>query len=223
MADTLQAQNATVNFTVPTEYATFELVEKKSRFMGEIWQVQSEEEAKAHIEATRKKYHDASHHCWCYRVDERVMRYSDDGEPQGTAGQPMLGVFEGEQVAQVCCVVTRYFGGTELGTGGLRRAYSHTAKGSLLASGRSTYLLFQAYSIITPYPLFETVQNFVLEQEGRVVSTDYGVDVEIVVDIPLNKKEVFAKDLVDKTSGQVLLEELEEKSALQVCVLPEPQ
>lgn len=220
--ESLPSQSS-VDFMVPTGYATFELVEKKSRFIGEIWQVPSEEEAKAHIEATRKKYHDASHHCWCYRVDERVMRYSDDGEPQGTAGQPMLGVFEGEKVAQVCCVVTRYFGGTELGTGGLRRAYSHTAKGSLLASGRSTYLLFQKYAIIAPYPLFETVQKSVLEQEGNLVSTDYGVDVELMVEIPLHKKGDFAKDLVDRTSGQVLLEELEETSSLQVCIPPETQ
>lgn len=212
---------AQVDFTVPTAYATFELVEKKSRFIGEIWQVHSEEEAKEKVEAAGKKYHDASHHCWCYRINQRELRCSDDGEPQGTAGQPMLGVFEGEKVEQVCCVVTRYFGGTELGTGGLRRAYSHTAKGALLASGRSTYLLMQECSIIVPYPQFETVQREVEAQGGTILSTDYGVDIELVVSIPLNKKETFGLEVVNKTAGQVLVEELEEKRMLQVCLPPE--
>ena len=100
-------------------------MEKRSRFIGQLWRVETEEEARAHIEEVRKKYHDARHHCFCYVLREgNILRYGDDGEPQGTAGQPMLNVFLKEEVTNAVCVVTRYFGGTLLGTGGLVRAYS---------------------------------------------------------------------------------------------------
>ena len=97
-----------------------------------------QEEARARIEEIRKKHYDARHHCWCYRIREGgVERYSDDGEPQGTAGQPMLNVFQREGVTNVCCVVTRYFGGILLGAGGLVRAYTQSAKDALDAAGIS--------------------------------------------------------------------------------------
>ena len=112
-------------YFVPTGASETELVEKRSRFLGHVWPVESEEEARARIEEIRKKHYDARHHCWCYRIREGgVERYSDDGEPQGTAGQPMLNVFQREGVTNVCCVVTRYFGGILLGAGGLVRAYT---------------------------------------------------------------------------------------------------
>lgn len=202
------------DFFVPSGYGTFELVEKKSRFIGEVWQVQSEEEAKAHLEATRKKYHDARHHCWCYHFDERLLRCSDDGEPQGTAGQPMLNVFVQEKVQEVCCVVTRYFGGTLLGPGGLVRAYSHCAKGALEVAGLSRYEMLGEFSIICPYPLFETVQKLVSEQNGVVSNTDYGVDVELTVQIPLECVGAFLSALTEKTSGQVLAEAVGEVAQL---------
>lgn len=204
------------DFFVPSGYGEFELVEKKSRFIGQVWRVTSEEEAREHIEAVRKKYHNASHHCWCYHFDERLLRYSDDGEPQGSAGQPMLNVFVKEKIREVCCVVTRYFGGTELGTGGLVRAYSHTAKGALEGCGLSRYEIFRESGIICPYPLFETVQKVVSEKKGVIFQTDYGVDVELVVRIPLERNEEFLGELVDKTSGQVLCEDVGEVSELVV-------
>lgn len=109
-------------YFIPTGASETELVEKRSRFLGHVWPVESEGEARARIEEIRKKHYDARHHCWCYRIREGgVERYSDDGEPQGTAGQPMLNVFQREGVTNVCCVVTRYFGGILLGAGGLVR------------------------------------------------------------------------------------------------------
>ena len=111
-------------------------MEKRSRFIGQVWRVETEEEARERVEQVRKKYHDARHHCWCYLLREGgVLRYSDDGEPQGTAGQPMLNVFQKEGVANAVCVVTRYFGGILLGTGGLTRAYGSTAKLALDGAG----------------------------------------------------------------------------------------
>ena len=93
-------------YYIPTGHSEAELTEKRSRFIGQVWRVSSEEEARARVEETRKKHYDARHNCWCYRVGG-TERYSDDGEPQGTAGQPMLNVFQREGVTDVACVVDR--------------------------------------------------------------------------------------------------------------------
>ena len=110
-------------YYIPTVSSETELVEKRSRFLGHVWHVESEAEARARIEETKKKHYDARHNCWCYRLKDGTERYSDDGEPQGTAGQPMLNVFQREGVVDVVCVVTRYFGGVLLGAGGLVRLH----------------------------------------------------------------------------------------------------
>ena len=112
-------------YYIPTQAAESEFVEKRSRFIGYIKPVETEAEARAFVEEIKKRHYDARHNCWCYLLREGgVVRYSDDGEPQGTAGQPMLGVFEKEGITNLVCVVTRYFGGILLGTGGLLRAYT---------------------------------------------------------------------------------------------------
>ena len=110
-------------YYIPTQSSESEFVEKRSRFIGHVWRVESEEEARAHIEEMKKRYYDARHNCWCYIIKDGPVRYSDDGEPQGTAGQPMLNVFQREGIVNVCCVSTRYFGGILLGAGGLVRAW----------------------------------------------------------------------------------------------------
>ena len=116
-------------YYIPTRAAESEFVEKRSRFIGYIKPVETEAEARAFVEEIKKRHYDARHNCWCYLLREGgVVRYSDDGEPQGTAGQPMLGVFEKEGITDLVCVVTRYFGGILLGTGGLLRAYTKGAK-----------------------------------------------------------------------------------------------
>lgn len=206
----------TIDFFVPTQKGDFELVEKKSRFIGSVWAVTSEEEAKARLEETRKKYHDARHHCWCFRIDEHLVRCSDDGEPQGTAGQPMLHVFTQEKVQEVCCVVTRYFGGELLGPGGLKRAYGHCAKGALESAGRSYYDILSEFQIIVPYPLFETVQMVISQENAVMTQAEYGVDVEVTAHVLKEKKEAFLQCLAEATSGQVLSEEMGEVSKRMV-------
>ena len=110
-------------YYIPAQDSETEFSEKRSRFIGHVWHVETEEEAREKIAEMKAKYYDARHNCWCYLIREGgITRYSDDGEPQGTAGQPMLEVFRREGVENVCCVVTRYFGGILLGTGGLLRA-----------------------------------------------------------------------------------------------------
>ena len=109
-------------YYIPTAPGEAELTEKRSTFLGHVRCVSTEDEARDFITAMKKQYHDARHNCWCYRIQDGPERYSDDGEPQGSAGIPMLEVFKRENVTNVVCVVTRYFGGVLLGTGGLLRA-----------------------------------------------------------------------------------------------------
>ena len=106
------------DYLVPGGQAQAEYIEKKSRFIGQVFPITTEQEAKATIERVRRQHYDSRHNCWCYILKSGQKRYSDDGEPQGTAGQPMLNVFERERVVDVLCVVTRYFGGILLGAGG---------------------------------------------------------------------------------------------------------
>ncbi len=199
-------------FFVPTGIGDFELVEKKSRFIGQICQVHTEEEAKAHLQRVRKTYHDGRHHCWCYILNQQSLRYSDDGEPQGTAGQPMLNFLQMEKIQEVSLVVTRYFGGTLLGTGGLVRAYTHCAKGALAQAGRSVYEILTEMQIITPYSHLETVQKVMKEAGGMEVSTEFAVDVSLCYHVENPKKTM--EIIQEKTAGQVLIEITGEVSKL---------
>lgn len=184
-------------FYLPTGYGTSEHVEKKSRFIGQVWPVSSEEEAREKIEAVKKQYHDARHSCWCYLLRDGTLRYSDDGEPQGTAGQPMLEVFQREGITDVVCVVTRYFGGILLGTGGLARAYSKGAKDALMASGVSVQRIWDRISIPCPYNLFERVKMETEKLGGVVDSSDFGAEVQMSVLLPEEQTEAFLERLVE--------------------------
>ena len=130
-----------------------EIVEKKSRFIATVRPVSSEEEAVAFINEMKKKYWDARHNCSAFVIGDRqeISRCSDDGEPAQTAGRPMLDVLLKEEIHNVCVVVTRYFGGTLLGTGGLVRAYGHSAKEGLLAAGIAELVLYRKYSVLAAY------------------------------------------------------------------------
>ena len=189
-------------YLIPTGEAESEFTEKRSRFIGHIWRVESEEEARARIEETRKRHYDARHNCWCYRLRGGVERYSDDGEPQGTAGQPMLNVFQREQVEDVCCVVTRYFGGVLLGAGGLTRAYSRSAKDALDAAGISVVRRWVEVSQTIPYALFERFKLEVEAQGGLLGQVDYGSQIDAHVLLPETEVEPFALRLTELTAGR---------------------
>ena len=124
-------------YLVPTAFGEDEFIEKKSRFIGRCWPVETEEEALEKIAAMKKQHYDATHNCWAYIIKDGGMRFSDDGEPGGTAGNPMMQVLQREQIYNVVCVVTRYFGGVLLGAGGLVRAYTKGAKIAIDAAGKS--------------------------------------------------------------------------------------
>lgn len=192
------------SYIVPFQDAEAEMIEKRSRFIGHVWRVESEEEARAHIEATRKKFHDARHNCWCYIIREgNILRYSDDSEPQGTAGQPMLNVFQREEVTNVCCVVTRYFGGILLGAGGLTRAYGGTAKLALNEAGISRMRLWASLAVPCSYSMYERMR-LTVEQSGGIVSdTDFGTDVVLTVTLPAEDVASFCDKVTELTAGTV--------------------
>ncbi len=190
-------------YFIPTAPSETELVEKRSRFLGRVWRVSSEEEARARIEETKKRHYDARHNCWCYVIKDGPVRYSDDGEPQGTAGQPMLGVFQKEGVVNVCCVVTRYFGGVLLGAGGLVRAYTQSAKDALDAAGISVVRRWVAMEIPCTYAQFESIRREVETARGVVENVDYGADVVLSALLPEEGAADFAAHLLDVSAGTV--------------------
>ena len=190
-------------YYIPTQESEATFVEKLSEFIGHVWRVESEEEARAHIEATKKKHYDARHNCWCYIIRDGAVRYSDDGEPQGTAGQPMLNVFQREGVENVCCVVTRYFGGILLGAGGLVRAYTQSAKDALDAAGISVVRRWVAMEVPCSYAMFERARLEVAAFDGVIENVDYGADVVLSALLPEEKAADFAAHILDLSAGTI--------------------
>ena len=189
-------------YYIPTEAAEAELVEKRSRFIGQVRPVETEEEARAFVEQVKKKHYDARHNCWCYRLrDGGVERYSDDGEPQGTAGQPMLNVFQREEVTNVVCVVTRYFGGVLLGAGGLVRAYTQSAKDALDAAGVSVVRRWVEAAVPCPYSFFDRVKLEVEAYGGVLGETEYAADVTVHALLPEGQVEAFSARMTELTAG----------------------
>lgn len=191
------------DFRVPFGPAEAEFTEKRSRFIGHLLPVETEEQAREFIGQMKKKYYDARHNCWCYLIGSDILRYGDDGEPQGTAGQPMLNVFRRENVTNVVCVVTRYFGGILLGAGGLTRAYSKSARDALAAAGVSEMGLWATAEILCPYALFERVRGEVTALGGMVDSADYGADIRLVVSLPAESVAALQVRLTELSAGSV--------------------
>lgn len=190
-------------YYVPTGPGDAEYVEKRSKFLGKVRPVESEEAARAFIDEMKKKYHDARHNCWCYVLKSGVMRYSDDGEPQGTAGQPMLDVFNREGVTDAVCVITRYFGGVLLGAGPLLRAYQGTAKLALEAAGISVVRRWVELTIPCGYSLLGKITQEIPVWDGIVADTEYGADVVIKALLPEGRESDFAKRILDLSAGKV--------------------
>lgn len=198
------------DYLVPRGVGQAEYIEKKSRFLGGVYPVTSEQEAKEILERVRKQHYDARHNCWCYILKSGQKRYSDDGEPQGTAGQPMLNVFEREGVVDVLCIVTRYFGGILLGAGGLCRAYTKAAKDALDAAGISRMQPWLRQQITVSYALFERAKLLIAAQEGAVEDAQYGADILITYRIPEGADERLRTALREASSGSVIPSLLEE-------------
>ena len=192
-------------YYIPTRASETEFTEKRSRFLGHVWRVESEAEARARIEEMKKRHYDARHNCWCYRLRAGgVERYSDDGEPQGTAGQPMLNVFQREEVTNVVCVVTRYFVGILLGAGGLVRAYTQSAKDALDAAGISVVRRWTQVTLTVPYSLFERVKLEAESLGGVLGEPEYAAEVTMPVLLPEEKVKSFTQRITEITAGGVV-------------------
>lgn len=190
-------------YLVPTGFGEDEFVEKKSRFIGRAWLVESEEEALQKIQEMKKQHYDATHNCWAYIIRDGAVRFSDDGEPGGTAGMPMLQVLQREGLYNVVCVVTRYFGGILLGAGGLVRAYTKGAKIAVDAAGKSMKRVWTVLYIPCPYSFYERVKLETENFGGIIRKTDFGAEVELEILFPETQANPFLEKLTDMTSGTV--------------------
>lgn len=186
-----------------------EIIEKKSRFIATVIPCEDEETALQFIEATRKKYWDARHNCSAYTIglNHELERCSDDGEPQKTAGRPMLDVLLNEGIHNVCVVVTRYFGGVLLGTGGLVRAYQAATKEGLANSTIITKQFGKKIRIVTDYNGIGKLQYIVATSGYTMLSTDYTDVVTARVMVTPSEQEGFIKKVTEATSGKAEIEE----------------
>lgn len=189
-----------------------EIIEKKSRFIATVRKVETEGEAVAFIEEMKKKYWDASHNCSAFVIGRRaeLTRCSDDGEPSGTAGRPMLEVLLGDGVRNVAVVVTRYFGGTLLGTGGLVRAYTQAAKEGLLKSVIGIERAGYEILVEIDYNGVGKLQYLMGQRGMEPVNSEYGVDVKFTLVIPVEKSDELYKAMVEATNGRVKWSKIKE-------------
>ncbi len=190
-------------YLVPTDFGEEEFVEKKSRFIGRIWPADTEEEALRRIQEMKKQHYDATHNCWAYIIRDGAVRFSDDGEPGGTAGMPIVQVLQKEELYNVVCVVTRYFGGVLLGAGGLVRAYTKGAKIAIDAAGKSIKRVWSSLYVPCPYPFYERVKLEVAAFDGIIRDTRFGAEVELDILVAQPKAQAFLDRLVDMTAGTV--------------------
>ena len=195
------------SYKLPLNNAKAEFIEKKSRFIGHIARVSSAEEALEFLQLIRKEYSDANHNVYAYRIkDGGACRHSDDGEPSGTAGMPLLDVFLKQDIYDFCCVATRYFGGVMLGAGGLIRAYSRCGALALEASGIGIMRQVAACKTVIPYALYEQVKRLFGTNGAQIISEKFEVNVEIGILIPAEDVPALQFKFIQLTSDSVKLQ-----------------
>jgi len=204
MGEDHKEKTRTESYLILYKEGTGELTEKKSRFIANTRPVETEEEALSFVEEMRKKYWDARHNCWAYILGERgeKKRCSDDGEPSQTAGKPMLDVLEGAGVTNICLVVTRYFGGVLLGTGGLVRAYSGAAKKGLEGSVIVEKKLARKLLVQTDYNGLGKIQYIAAQAGVTTLDTQYTDNVELIFLVPEGDTKNFQTALTEGTNGK---------------------
>lgn len=199
-----------VEFTTIKENIQAEIIEKKSKFIANLIKVETQEEAEEKIKELKKKYHDARHNCIAYRIvneNQIIEKSSDDGEPSGTAGAPMLNILQKNNLANVLIVVTRYFGGILLGTGGLVRAYSDSLIKAIEESKKIQKCQGIEMLTIMEYSDFETFKYYCKNNNVFITNVEYGQNIECKIELEDDKKE---KLLMDFETKKVILKELKE-------------
>jgi uncharacterized YigZ family protein len=194
-------------YTTIQKTAEAEIVEKRSRFIATVKPVKTEEEALAFLNELRQKYWNATHNVYAYIIEENhIMRYSDDGEPGGTAGLPVLDMLKKEGLTNLIVVVTRYFGGVLLGTGGLVHAYSKSAKAGVLAAGLLDRILCRRITLTCEYTLLGKLQNLIAKYPGVIVEeAEYTDKVTLPLYLPIEEADAFCDSITDKMNAQVVI------------------
>lgn len=185
-----------------------EIVEKKSRFIGQIKPVYSEEEAYAFVEQIKKKHYDARHNCFAFSIGDEMplLRFSDDGEPQGTAGKPILEVINGSGIHNICIVVTRYFGGTLLGTGGLVRAYTDAAKEALGNCETKRKQRIYPIKVTTDYADMGKIQYIIESADVRVVDKVFTDEVVFWLEVPVGSKDKLVVAITEASGARAVID-----------------
>ncbi|MBR2931017.1 MAG: YigZ family protein [Clostridia bacterium] len=192
--------------------ASFEYEDRKSRFIARCTPVESEAEALSFIDSVRRAFPDATHHVYAYSIKENsITRFTDDREPQGTAGMPVLDIIRKNNCTNVAIVVVRYFGGTLLGTGGLVRAYSGAALGALKAAELITYDLYAIYSLECSYSDYQKLGTIFESTGFRQEDTEYYESIRIGGSIRASDAEDFEDKLVQATGGRIKIKKIDEK------------
>lgn len=188
-------------YIIPAGYGEAEYIDKKSRFIGQVQHAESVSEAMAFVESVRRKHADATHNVWAYVLADGQMRWSDDGEPGGTSGQPTLNVFRSANVCDVVCVVTRYFGGILLGSGGLVRAYSKAASMAMEAAGRARMAEWQSVAVECSYAHYERLRRLLEGEGAQDMAGDFAEFVTVTCLLPAGVPEQIGGRITDMTAG----------------------
>jgi uncharacterized YigZ family protein len=190
----------------PLCVAQAEFEEKRSRFISHITPASSEEEALSFLRDIRKRHHEATHNVYAYRLANEgtpICRHSDDGEPSGTAGVPLLEVFVKQDIYDFCCVATRYFGGTRLGAGGLTRAYARCGSIALEASGIGIMQEMAVCSMVLPYPLYEPIKRLLDSHGAEITDEGFGTEVALEFALPAEQLPIIQGAITELTAGAV--------------------
>lgn len=202
-------------FNTIEKVVNYELIEKKSKFIADLFPIQNEEEAKAIIKEIKKKYYNAKHHCFSYiTFDEEgklIERCSDDGEPSGTAGAPMLNIIKNKGIYNVLVIVTRYFGGILLGTGGLVRAYSEVTIGALNNAKYILKELGKEIKVTVEYSQVEAIKYYCRKKDIKILKEEYSNEVYFFIEISEKKLEDLYKNIDNLNFKMTKLEKIQEK------------
>ena len=192
-------------FTIEDKSIEREITEKKSRFIAKIIKVNSEQEANEKIAEVKKLHRDARHNVFAYRIANGSERFSDDGEPSGTAGVPILNILRGEKIENVLVVVTRYFGGILLGTGGLVRAYSSAAKEAILAVNKVEMKLCNEYELLIEYNYYDIVNHYLNKNKLVIKNTEYNEKICMKIIVENDSHEKFFSEIAEITNRNAIL------------------
>ncbi len=183
--------------------ASAEITEKKSRFIAYITHIENKEEAEEFIQSIKKKHYDARHNVYAYILSDGEKKYSDDGEPSKTGGFPVLEMLEKEEITDVCCVVTRYFGGTLLGVGGLIRAYTLASKEALKEAGIKEKIMCDIFTADVDYSYLDSFAHVTEANGANIVMKEYLNTVKVTISCPVENSDIYTKKISEHFNSNI--------------------